>query len=61
MNLAKLRDHVGHRLRLRPEPVAWKETGYVPIDDNWRLLEVADGGIALKNERTQQRVSLLVF
>jgi hypothetical protein len=58
MNLVRLRDQIGHRLRLLPEPVAWKETGYVPIDDNWRLIEVISGSITLENERTKQRVSL---
>jgi hypothetical protein len=58
MNLTKLHDQLDHRLRILPEPVTWGETGYVPVDDNWRLIEVTGGRIALENERTRQRISL---
>ena len=58
MNLEKLRETMGRRLRLRPQPTAWRGTTYEPVDDSWLLLDVRGHAITLENERTRQRVSL---
>jgi hypothetical protein len=58
MNLSKLPDLVGRRLRLRPETTVWKEKKCVPKDDNWILVSRTAEGITLVNERTDQDLSL---
>jgi hypothetical protein len=59
MNLRKLKDSVGQRLKLRPVPIHCEAMEYVDVDDSWRLTEVDLPSIAiLENSRTNQVLHL---
>lgn len=60
MNWSKLKDSIGHRVKIRPEVISrWPDGSANLTDDDWIIARVSkQAGVCLSNIRTQHWKSL---